>query len=324
MLPLIGVSTYVADVAWGNWERRAAVLPASYFELVAAAGGRPLLIPPTSTSPGGPEAGADQVIEVLDALVLTGGATSTPAPTARSPIPRWAASTPNRDASERALLAAALEADMPVLAICRGCQVLNVYLGGSLHQHLPDVVGNLDHRKVAMHFEDVDVATEPGTRTADVFGPSTTVRCSHHQAIRDLGRDLVVPPGPGTASSRRSSCPRPASSWPSSGTPKSPWTSGPSTPWSGRPGLQGRTVGRGHRLSVTAPTASAGNRHMTSGLGSIPGPPGKVPAMAKSGHKVVKPVAAAAVTLGTIASIWWFASKPRRKAKAAGGSTAEK
>src|SRR5580658_8079165 len=73
MLPLIGVSTYVADVAWGNWERRAAVLPASYFELVAAAGGRPLLIPPTSSSPGGPEAGADQVIEVLDGLVLTGG-----------------------------------------------------------------------------------------------------------------------------------------------------------------------------------------------------------------------------------------------------------
>jgi putative glutamine amidotransferase len=81
---------------------------------------------------------------------------------------------------------------MPVLAICRGCQVLNVYLGGTLHQHLPDVIGHLDHRKVAMEFEDVVVATEPGTRTAGVFGPTTTVRCSHHQAIRDLGRDLVV------------------------------------------------------------------------------------------------------------------------------------
>ena len=73
MLPLIGVSTYVADVAWSNWERRAAVLPASYFELVAAAGGRPLLVPPTSTAPDGPEAGADQVVDVLDGLVLTGG-----------------------------------------------------------------------------------------------------------------------------------------------------------------------------------------------------------------------------------------------------------
>src|ERR1700677_3548301 len=77
MLPLIGVSTYVADVAWASWERRAAVLPASYFELVAAAGGRPLLLPPASTGPGGPEAGAAEVVGVLDRLVRTGGGGST-------------------------------------------------------------------------------------------------------------------------------------------------------------------------------------------------------------------------------------------------------
>ena len=192
MLPLIGVSTYVADVAWSNWERRAAVLPASYFELVAAAGGRPLLVPPTSTAPDGPEAGADQVVDVLDGLVLTGGGDVDPAAYGEDPDPEVGGVNPVRDASERALLAAALQADLPVLAICRGCQVLNVYLGGTLHQHLPDVIGSLDHRKVAMQFEDVDVVTEPGTRTAAVFGPTTTVRCSHHQAIRDLGRDLVV------------------------------------------------------------------------------------------------------------------------------------
>src|SRR3984957_4253174 len=192
VIPLVGVSTYVADVAWASWERRAAVLPASYFELVAAAGGRPLLLPPGSPSPGGPAAGAAEVIAVLDGLVLTGGGDVDPAAYGEEPDPEVGGIDQIRDASERALLAAALEADMPVLAICRGCQVLNVYLGGNLHQHLPDVVGNLDHRKMAMHFEDVDVATQPGTRTAGVFGPSTTVRCSHHQAIRDLGRDLVV------------------------------------------------------------------------------------------------------------------------------------
>jgi putative glutamine amidotransferase len=191
MLPLIGVTTYVADVRWGNWERRAAVLPASYFELVAAAGGRPLLLPP-STASGDPEAGAEQVVDVLDGLVLTGGGDVDPGAYGEEPDPEVGGVDPNRDASERALLAAALEADIPVLAICRGCQVLNVYLGGNLHQHLPDVIGNLDHRKAAMQFEDVQVATEPGTTTADVFGPSTAVRCSHHQAIRDLGRDLVV------------------------------------------------------------------------------------------------------------------------------------
>ena len=93
VIPLIGVSTYVADARWGTWERRAAVLPESYFELVAAAGGRPLLLPPPPPLPGGPGAGADEVIDVLDGLVLTGGGDVDPAPTARSPSPRWAAST---------------------------------------------------------------------------------------------------------------------------------------------------------------------------------------------------------------------------------------
>ena len=192
MLPLIGVSTYVADVAWASWERRAAVLPASYFELVAAAGGRPLLLPPASTAPGGPEAGAAEVVAVLDGLVLTGGGDVDPAAYGEEPDPEVGGVDPNRDASERALLAAALEADLPVLAICRGCQVLNVSLGGTLHQHLPDVVGNVDHRRQPMLFEEVDVETVPGTTAASVFGAGTTVLCSHHQAVRDLGRGLVV------------------------------------------------------------------------------------------------------------------------------------
>ena len=192
VLPLIGVSTYVADVAWSSWERRSAVLPQSYFELVAAAGGRPLLLPPASTAPGGPEAGAVEVVAVLDGLVLTGGGDVDPAAYGQEPDPETGGVDVSRDASERALLAAALEADLPVLAICRGCQVLNVYLGGTLHQHLPDVVGNVDHRRAPLVFEDVAVETVPGTRTAAVFGAGTTVLCSHHQAIHDLGRDLVV------------------------------------------------------------------------------------------------------------------------------------
>ncbi len=192
VIPLVGVSTYVADVAWASWERRAAVLPESYFELVAAAGGRPLLLPPASTAPDGPGAGAAEVIAVLDGLVLTGGGDVDPAAYGEDPDPEVGGVDRIRDASERALLAVALDADMPVLAICRGCQVLNVYLGGTLHQHLPDVVGNLDHRSAPMVFGDVDVETVPGTVTADVFGPTTTVRCSHHQAISDLGRGLVV------------------------------------------------------------------------------------------------------------------------------------
>jgi putative glutamine amidotransferase len=192
VIPLIGVSTYVADAAWGSWERRAAVLPEAYFELVAAAGGRPLLLPAPGTAPRGPGAGADEVVAVLDGLVLTGGGDVDPRAYGEEPDPEVGGVDANRDAGERALLAAALGADMPVLAICRGCQVLNVELGGTLHQHLPDVVGNLDHRRAPYVFGDVEVETVPDTAAAAVFGPSTTVRCSHHQSIRDLGRGLVA------------------------------------------------------------------------------------------------------------------------------------
>jgi putative glutamine amidotransferase len=191
-VPLVGVTTYVADVRWATWERRSAVLPASYFELVAAAGARPLLLPPPSTAVGGPAVGAADVVAVLDGLVLTGGGDVDPAAYGEQPGPEVGGVDPVRDESERALLGAALDAGLPVLAICRGCQVLNVHLGGTLHQHLPDIVGNTDHRRVPMVFEDVDVETVPGTTAAKVFGTTTSVRCSHHQAIRDLGDGLVV------------------------------------------------------------------------------------------------------------------------------------
>ncbi len=191
VIPLIGISTYVAKVAWGGWERPSAVLPQSYYELVAAAGGRPLLLPPLRTAPTGPRFGAEEVISLLDGLVLTGGGDVDPAAYGEAAAPEVVGVNPLRDESERALLSAALKVDLPVLAICRGCQILNIERGGTLHQHLPDVVGHDEHRRAPFVFGDIKVTTTPGSHASSIFGPSTTVLCSHHQAIKDLGAGLV-------------------------------------------------------------------------------------------------------------------------------------
>ena len=190
MIPLIGVSTYVAEAAWGAWRRPAAVLPESYYELVATAGGRPLLLPPLRTARPGPGFGAAEVIESLDGLVLTGGGDVDPATYGEQAGPAVGGVDPVRDESERALLAAALAVDLPVLAICRGLQVLNTERGGTLFQHLPDVVGHDGHRTAPAVFGEVKVTTTPGSRTASIFGPATTVLCSHHQSIKELGAGL--------------------------------------------------------------------------------------------------------------------------------------
>jgi putative glutamine amidotransferase len=189
--PLIGISTYVADASWSSWTRPSAVLPESYYELVAAAGGRPLLLPPLRTAPDGAGFGAAEVIAVLDGLVLTGGGDVDPIAYGEQPEPAVGGVNPIRDESERALLAAALETDLPVLAICRGLQVLNVELGGTLHQHLPDVIGSDAHRTAPLVFGEVVMKTEAGSRAAEIFGPTTTALCSHHQAIDRLGTGLV-------------------------------------------------------------------------------------------------------------------------------------
>jgi anthranilate synthase component 2/putative glutamine amidotransferase len=191
VIPLIGVSTYVADAAWGSWKRPAAVLPESYYELVGSAGGRPLLLPPLRTAPTGPGFGAAEVVAALDGLVLTGGGDVDPSAYGETAGSHLGGVDTVRDGSEQALLAAALAVDLPVLAICRGLQILNIACGGTLHQHLPDVVGHDAHRRAPSVFGEVKVTTTPGSATAAIFGTSATVLCSHHQSIDRLGTGLT-------------------------------------------------------------------------------------------------------------------------------------
>ena len=190
--PLIGVTTYRQVSSWGTWERDAALVPTDYVDRIAEAGGRPLLFPPYDPGAVGPDAGAAEAMDILAGLVLIGGGDVDAAQYGQTGDPRSRAVSPMRDASELAVLAEALRADVPVLAICRGAQLLNVHLGGDLVQYLPDVIGATSHQPAPGAFGDVSVTTQAGTRINCIAGDRFAVPCCHHQAIGELGQGLVV------------------------------------------------------------------------------------------------------------------------------------
>ena len=191
-MPLVGLTTYAEHASWGVRSADVALTHAAYYELVAAAGGRPVLLPPSTTAPGGPAAGASEVVAALDALVVIGGLDVDPSRFGAEPDPSLGRIDAARDESELALLEAAIDDELPILAICRGHQLLNVALGGTLVQHLPDLIGHVGHQPADGEFADRDVVCEPGSRAEAIFGPIPRVRCSHHQVIDQLGRGLVI------------------------------------------------------------------------------------------------------------------------------------
>ena len=191
--PLIGLTTYRQRAAWGAWDREAALCPAGYLDAVQRAGAQPVLLPvPAAWATAGLAAAADALVGRLDALVLVGGGDVDPSRYGQSADPRSGGVDPRRDDLESALAAEAIRQDVPVLAVCRGMQVLNVVLGGALVQHLPDGLGSSGHQPAPGAFGPVEVVTEEGTEVRRVLGPRLEVLCSHHQAIDTLGRGLVV------------------------------------------------------------------------------------------------------------------------------------
>lgn len=182
--PLIGITTYVERARFGVWDTPAALLPRGYVDGVANAGGTPVLLPPAGTWT------VDHLSRV-DGLLVAGGADVDPARYGAAREPATGPARPDRDGSECGLIELALLTGTPLLGVCRGMQLLNVVLGGTLHQHLPDEIGTTDHLPVPGTFGRIGVEVAPGSRLAGIVGPRARVHCHHHQAVDRLGDGLV-------------------------------------------------------------------------------------------------------------------------------------
>ncbi len=187
--PLIGISSYLDEAAWGVWHQPAALIPQSYVAAVTRAGGLAVLLPPQ-------EDGAREALAALDGLVLSGGPDLNPGRYGADPHPLTGTPNDTRDSWELALLAAALADDTPVLGICRGMQLLNIAQGGALTQHLPDALGETGHQPAPAIFGRREVRVRGDSRLAAILGinasaATVAVRCYHHQAVAELGRDLL-------------------------------------------------------------------------------------------------------------------------------------
>jgi len=181
--PVVGITSYVTEAQFGAWSLESALVPYDYVRAVERSGGRALLVPPSDD-------GIEETLDVLDGLIFSGGSDLDPELYGQEAHPQTVGVVPKRDRAELALLQAALARDLPVLAICRGSQVMNVALGGDLIQHLPDLVGHDDHKEVAGEYSEHTVAVEPDTRLAELIGSATHVKSHHHQGHARLGAGL--------------------------------------------------------------------------------------------------------------------------------------
>ena len=189
--PLIGLSTYVNRARYGAWDEVAAILPYTYVRSVSRAGGCAVLLPPAPDGPGAAQSApvrAAAVLAALDGLIVTGGPDVDPRLYGALPHSETDSPREERDSWEIALCRGALERDLPLLAICRGLQVLNVSLDGTLHQHLPDVLGSDAHRAAPGQMTVNRMALKAGSAVASILGAEIEGSCHHHQAIDKLGR----------------------------------------------------------------------------------------------------------------------------------------
>lgn len=186
---LIGVTAATEQARWLAWDQPADLAPTGYSQTVQRAGGVALLLPPDP----GLTANPFPLIDRLDGLILTGGADVDPASYASEAHPQTADIRPERDRFELALAKAAIDRELPLLGICRGFQLMNVAAGGTLEQHLPDVIGHEGHRTVPGQFDEHEVEFVPGSKVAGICQTDRkSVTSHHHQGLDRVGQGLAI------------------------------------------------------------------------------------------------------------------------------------
>jgi putative glutamine amidotransferase len=168
---VIGLCAAVERARWTVWDDEAVLLPRGYADAIQRAGALAVMLPPDPDVSG--------ILDLLDGLIHAGGADY--------------GENPLRDEFEIALGLAALEADLPLLGVCRGMQVMNIARGGTLIEHLPDVLGHEDHRAVPGAFGDHDVRLASGSLAARAAGATThPTKSHHHQGVDQIGDGFEV------------------------------------------------------------------------------------------------------------------------------------
>lgn len=186
--PIIGITSYLEQAQTGVWDVRASFLPKVYLDAVTDAGGIAVVLPPQAVT----QATAEQLLSRLDGLIISGGADIDPARYGQLPHAKTGAPRIDRDSWEDALLHAAIATELPFLGICRGAQMLNVALGGTLYQHLPDVVGSEKYQPAPGEFGTESVRIDGGTTIAALLGEQLDVHVYHHQALDRVAEGLRV------------------------------------------------------------------------------------------------------------------------------------
>jgi putative glutamine amidotransferase len=189
MAPTIGITTYHTNADWRGWSEEGALLPWTYVTSIRDNGGRPVLLPP-----GGDAAEAAATVAVLDGVVIAGGGDIDPAIYGAARHSKTEVTAPDRDAWELAVADAAIRMNVPLLGICRGMQVLNVACGGTLHQHVPDLVGHEVHAGAPTGFGTHKVRVTSGSTIMGILpgGEYFEVPTHHHQAVDKVGDGLIA------------------------------------------------------------------------------------------------------------------------------------